>query len=457
MVHQSPERIPSSDAEPQIPDSVVSPLRLDTYDADTSPEIEGLLAEPPRWPAQWGAVIILCVIIAAVGFAWFLKFPDLVDASLTLTTAEAPVTLRAPNDGRLDTLLVADKALVVPDQEIAILQSSARPSDILQLRNWLAATTISLGVGGQLRQVDPPLGTLAVGPAQDAYVALLTRISEFNAVVLDTITSARLRVLDVQEHEQDRLGESFARAQQLADSQATLNRSAAARMRALRARGFATDAGVDSAELDYLQHQGFIVNAQANQRTAAARRAEIEATVLSVVQQRRDEIAARESALTAAIGEVRQQIRLWDEEYVIRAPFAGLVSFLSFVHTHDPVQRGQELFAVVPRNDDLRAEALLPQSGSGKVRRGQQARLSFASYSVRDVGYVEGIVQDVSLVPRDSVLLLRIALPRGLRTTYGIRLPFQQRMLGVAEIVTGETSIIRRITNRAKLIRDRHY
>src|SRR5687767_11129791 len=99
--------------DPGLAERALDGRRVDEYALRVSPEIEGVLAEAPRWPVQWGGLIMLGVIAAAVALGWFVRYPELVTAPLTLTTAAAPVAVRAPADGRLDTLLAADKAPVV--------------------------------------------------------------------------------------------------------------------------------------------------------------------------------------------------------------------------------------------------------------------------------------------------------------------------------------------------------
>lgn len=421
----------------------------------TSPEIEGLLAEAPRWPVQWGALIVLGVIGFGFAMALTIRFPDVVTAPLVLTTTLAPVTLRAASGGRLDTILVGDKESVRAGQPLAIVETDARHSDIEALRRWLAETSLD-GERTRWRHaiLVPPSG-LRVGPAADAYVRLAASVRDFNNAMVNSVTDERLHVLAQQRDDEEGAQAVLSRQHQLADSQATLSAVSVERVRALRARGFATDAAVDAARADYLQRQSSVADAEANERSAAARAADIQATELSLIEQRDQLLSARIAALRTAIDDVRHELSVWDDQSVVRAPFAGRIGFLSFLHPHDVVQAGQELFAAVPDSGALRAEALLSVSGSGNVRAGQAARLSFAEYSPAEVGYVDAVVSDISLVPRDTVLLLHISLPHGLITTYGVRLPFRQRTTGIAEIVTGRTTIIGKLSSRARVMKSR--
>jgi len=87
---------------------------------------------------------------------------------------------------------------------------------------------------------------------------------------------------------------------------------------------------------------------------------------------------------------------------------------------------------------------------------GQRVRLSFASYPAQVVGFVLGIVQDISILPKDSTQFVRIDLQDGLRTSYGTQLTLQQKMRGSAEISTDEVSLLDRFMNRLRIAKERH-
>ena len=58
---------------------------------------------------------------------------------------------------------------------------------------------------------------------------------------------------------------------------------------------------------------------------------------------------------------------------------------------------------------------------------------------------VRGVVRSISQVPDDKLYVLEVDLPDGLTTYYGTEIPFQQEMLGRAEIITDERVLIERI------------
>ena len=58
---------------------------------------------------------------------------------------------------------------------------------------------------------------------------------------------------------------------------------------------------------------------------------------------------------------------------------------------------------------------------------------------------VRGIVRTISQVPEDKQYAVEVELPDGLKTYYDIEIPFNQEMLGRAEIITDDRRLLERI------------
>ncbi len=76
---------------------------------------------------------------------------------------------------------------------------------------------------------------------------------------------------------------------------------------------------------------------------------------------------------------------------------------------------------------------------------GQRVNLRFDNYPSYEYGMVRGTVQSISLVPRDNLYTIQIALSHGLVTSYRKELPFRQEMQGTAEIITRDLRLLERI------------
>ncbi len=69
---------------------------------------------------------------------------------------------------------------------------------------------------------------------------------------------------------------------------------------------------------------------------------------------------------------------------------------------------------------------------------------------------VTGRIKNISMVPTDNVYAVEVSFPEGLKSNYGIVLDFNQKMKGMAEIITDEVRLLVRMVLPVKsLIKNR--
>ncbi|PBJ12296.1 cysteine peptidase family C39 domain-containing protein [Flavobacterium sp. ACN6] len=147
-------------------------------------------------------------------------------------------------------------------------------------------------------------------------------------------------------------------------------------------------------------------------------------------------------------------IKKWERNYVFIAPINGKVDFLSFIKSNDFIQSGQELFKIIPMNNQIIGQVNLPENGSGKVKVGQNVIIKLNNYPFNEYGSIKGKVRRISLVTNQQTLsdnqkkvnsyLVDIDLPFGLKTNYGVELNFYAEAKGNAEIITADRRLIER-------------
>lgn len=123
------------------------------------------------------------------------------------------------------------------------------------------------------------------------------------------------------------------------------------------------------------------------------------------------------------------------------------MSFLQLWAANQTVNAGDNVFAVIPKNENgyvgkLKASA----QNSGKIKIGQTVNIRLANYPDREFGMIKGKIDAISLTPdKDGNLLITVSLPRGLETSYKKQITFQQEMSGTADIVTEDLRLIERL------------
>jgi hypothetical protein len=147
-------------------------------------------------------------------------------------------------------------------------------------------------------------------------------------------------------------------------------------------------------------------------------------------------------------------IRKWEQTYVFLSPMNGKVDFLNFLKNNDYIQSGQELFKIIPNKSEMIGQVNLPETGAGKLKKGQDVIIKLDNYPYNEYGSIKGKVATISLATNQQTLsnnqnkvssyLVNVNLQNGLKTNYGAELNFHAEAKGTAEIITDDRRLIER-------------
>lgn len=164
--------------------------------------------------------------------------------------------------------------------------------------------------------------------------------------------------------------------------------------------------------------------------------------------------------VTATYNSLIDNIKSWEQKYVLKAPFSGKVQFLKFYTENQFVQTGEEVFTILPKEDKILGQVTLPAQGSGKVTTGQEVIVKLDNYPYMEYGSITGTVKSISLTTSitktdktnvDTYQVL-IDFPNQLKTNYGAKLAFRAESKGSAEIITNDRRLIQRLFDNLKYI-----
>ncbi|TPO13742.1 HlyD family type I secretion periplasmic adaptor subunit [Mesorhizobium sp. B1-1-5] len=134
--------------------------------------------------------------------------------------------------------------------------------------------------------------------------------------------------------------------------------------------------------------------------------AELEATVLTLIAQRRerreaylDKVNTELVEVDRSIGELKQDFakaELFERSSVLKSPVAGRVQQLEVNTLGEVVQTGQRLMVIVPDGTKLEIEAMLLNRDKGFVHEGQEARVKLEAFPFTRYGTLDGEVVTVS-------------------------------------------------------------
>ena len=74
-----------------------------------SEEVQEILSHVPNWMIQWGNTLFLGLIVMLLFITWFVKYPDVINTEVMVTTSFPPEKIYAKSSGQFDAFLTNDK------------------------------------------------------------------------------------------------------------------------------------------------------------------------------------------------------------------------------------------------------------------------------------------------------------------------------------------------------------
>jgi multidrug resistance efflux pump len=416
-----------------------------------SEDVQEILGTPPGWLVRWGTTIALFGFALMLAAAWFVRYPDVVEAKVIVTTATPPVDVIARADGRIAKLLVTDTARVKTNQLLAVLQSTANYRDVLVLDSCLS-TWQQLKIEA-FREVQQP-DSLTLGDLQGDYADFVRILSDFkfgrdnrSASVQSNINSINQQINQLQQsiafeqkalkrtNDQLKIAEDLYQKQKELFDQGITSRVDFEKERTKLAE---LERQRDQYEENILQKRREIISLQNNISSASFGQQETS--------------SSSSSRLTGSLNTLRSNVSKWKQTYLLLTPMDGKVS-LNGLTAQQYVRQGDQIMTVIPlQNDKIIGRVSLPIAGSGKVKEKQRVILKLDNYPYYEFGTISGLIVSKSLVPKDNQYSILVALPvnknNTLRTSYGREIQFEQQLQGKAEIITDDKGFLQRISEQ---------
>jgi HlyD family secretion protein len=413
-----------------------------------SDEIQELVSYRPHWIIRKGNMFFLSIIILCLGVTWFVKYPDIIKGSMLLTAINAPKLLIAKSEGKLEKLLVSNEQIVVMNQPLAFLQSTGNHNQALDLRNWIALVEpaivkdsieilleLPLPILDQLGEIqsdyqnfqsvlNETLEILNNGYYQKKKLALLKDLDYLSSIKSNAEEQRQLLKQDYDlQLKEYKANELLERDRIIAPIELNQNKSK-----------------VIGKEQALRQINAQFIN---NSMTEHNKRKEI----LDLSKFIRDQQQKFKSELFT----LKSRVETWIQQYVVIAPETGMVLFSSFLQENQFLSLGQELFYIQPDQASYYGKLMVSQTGLGKIKEGEKVLVRLHSYPSDEFGYMTGVVKYISYIPtaKDS-FLIKVDLPKGLRTSYNKTILFRNNLKADAEIITDNRKLFDRIIGHTK-------
>lgn len=423
---------------------------------ERSEEVQAIIDRMPTKNATYVILItvLLITIITILGFV--IKYPDTVDGQVSITARLAPVRMVANASGKIH-LLVDNKVTVTEGEVIAYIDNHADYRDVLfidsLLDNYMQGNVRELPEtnGLLLGEVSAAFNSFAIAHAQyyrmldsDIYTTMCTSLQQQNE-----INAGIIRNLD-REIELKSKKLEIERRLLKEDSMLMLSKAVT--------------------PLEYSNRRSTFYDLLAAfknlQNSRLSYQAQIKRNTLQIEQyllEEQEGLEKLQEELTAAQSQLASTLHSWKQQYLQISPIDGQMEYLGFWRENYFVQSGQELFSILPNQNEIIGEVIVPSQGIGKVEVGQTANVKVDNFPYTEYGLIKGKVRSISRLSNKitqqtaaggaaegNVYRILVEFPDGLRTNFDKLLDLDFESKGTAEIITKPKRLIERLFDNLK-------
>ncbi|MBB5645167.1 HlyD family secretion protein [Pedobacter cryoconitis] len=410
------------------------------YQQNHSEEVNEIITAVPSWVLRRGITVVFLVILSIILLAAFIRYPDVISTSLKINSLNAPKPVYAKRAGKLTELLLPEKKRVELGTPIAFLESTGSHRDVLKLSAQLkslremvlSAKPLSLYLLspnsnlGELQaayqnfyqQYVQYLSTQKGGYYQEKRVFLERDLGSIKALKSQIVTQQK-----VQQKEYANIEQQYLSYQKL------------------MAKNVISKSEFQEQENKYLSGKYPLQQTE----TALLNNTVAYATKEKEILDLENTIAEQRAKFLQAINSVISDTEVWINQYVVLAPVAGTLGYAGVIQQNQTVTLNQELFVINPGNTDFFGEIQIPQNNMGKIRIGQRTLIKMHSYPYEQFGMIRGNINYISDAAfKDSVFIAKVGFKTFENKDNLHKIVLKNGMLGNAEIITEESSLLQR-------------
>ncbi|OFY68463.1 MAG: hypothetical protein A2Y71_08845, partial [Bacteroidetes bacterium RBG_13_42_15] len=376
-------------------------------------------------------------------FLWLVKYPDTIPAPVEITTVNPPVTLVSKLTGRIKNLYVRDKDQIGPGQLIAVMETAASIDDLTKIKNivdtiWDPERILMTSL--------PEFSEL--GEIQNYWGSFLKSLSDFNNYNINDYYGNKIKSLtDEIDGILTYIGRVEVKEKLFSENQ-MLEAKKYSRDSVLYVNGVYSESELEKSRQSLIRLNIELQQVRLDHTAKSIELAEKRQLLQDYRIKKLEEKEKYYSVLNESFLNLKAQIKIWENTYLLISPVSGIVTFTKFWSENQIVDKDEPVLSIVPMDaGDFIGRINLRMNRSGKVKPGQAVNIKLSGYPYLEYGMVRGIVKSKSLVPSEGSYIIELNLPSGLTTLYGKKLDFTQNMQGTAEIITDNLRLLQKIIN----------
>ncbi|TCD20387.1 HlyD family efflux transporter periplasmic adaptor subunit [Pedobacter psychrodurus] len=421
-------------------------------------QVQHIIERMPTKFGFWVSIIVGFIFTLMFVFGWLVRYPDVVPGQIVINSNISPIKLVANGSGKLKLNGIKSMDVVKEGQIIAYIENPTNPAIVFYIDSMLKNINPSKESILTLKNRLP--STLSLGELNSKYYAFVSSLQEYTNYKYDKLFDKQGQNLANLLVEQEKAMESAKTRVEMANKSLTYAHKFYQRDSTLFKNKVISEAELDKTEMSYIANKDALQAAINNLVQTKQSSQQTEGKIQELDIQKPEKNSELNIKLISAYNDLVDNIKSWEQRYVFRAPFGGKVQFLKFYNENQFLQSGEQVFTIIPNNEEPLGQVVLPANGSGKVKIGQEVIVKLDNYPYMEYGSIKGHVTSISLTTNTEktekgdmeTYLALVKFDDGLKTNYGKKLDFKAEAKGSAEIITNDRKLIQRLFDNLKYV-----
>ncbi|RIV68279.1 HlyD family secretion protein [Flagellimonas aequoris] len=414
-----------------------------------SEEVQEILTNPPSWLVRWGITIVFALTGIILALSFLIKYPDYVSAKVIVTTKTPTEHVVARYSGALEDIYIENGDTVVSGQRLAVFRNASNVRDVYQLKfilDTIQSSTPNLQFPITL------VSGFVLGDIEPSYINFEKNYVDYQLLKdLDPYMTRLSGNMESLEEIKLRL-QSQIRQKKVLEQEYELQKRDYERYEQLHKSGVVSQQEFESKKMEFLQMEKNLSNMAISISQMREAVASADQTLRTTKINKEEDQTRLLVNLSQSFNTLKKAVREWEYQYVLLSSIDGVVGFQEFWGENQFINAGEMVFSILPTNtSQLVGKLVLPSQNAGKVVAGQKVLVKLDNFQYQQYGMLVGKVENISVSPdNEGNYFVYISLPQGTVTSYNKKLPFEQELLGNAEIITENLSVAERIFYKFK-------
>ncbi len=409
-----------------------------------SDSVQEIMNYQPAWIIRYGTALFSIFFLLMFTGTFFISFPDIVKGTLKLSSYDMPKAIVAKTTGKITKLFVKENMVVQTNDILAYLEATANHDEVLALSRQLEEVEkeVSEGQYSKLSSLQKSNFT-NLGELQPDFQQFQQSTIQLQTMLSNGFGSQKKDILEKELQNSKYSASKLNEQRQIYQRDFMLAEKDFATQQRLARQGIISindlskeESRMLSKQLALKQIESQIINNQAEQSAKTKELLELDKNLF---EQKNYSFEGLKTLVSA--------VNKWKNTYILTASSSGSILFQTNIQENQVVLSNQEVFYIGNKKNNLPiGQIQIAQDNLGKVKVGQKVIIRFNSYPSEEFGTIDGVVEFISQIPeKDNSYLVKVKLPKGLKTTYDKQLSFRNGMLANADIITEDKSLAAKI------------